>query len=109
MRTRRTGGEEWLGLHLWVAKGTPVRPKKDTTRLPETHRLVCVTLKDHRAGALWVGPRRRIPLKTRLHFGIEPVRLAYTFAYTRLPARQIVPVTVVTKIANAVPIFLFVC
>jgi len=107
MRARRTGGEEWLGLHLWVAKGTPVRPKKDSTRLPETHRLVCVTLK--KTGALWVGPRRRIPLKTRLHFGIEPVRLAYTFAYTRLPARQIVPVTVVTKIANAIPIFLFVC
>ena len=48
-------------------------------------------------------------LTTRLPFGIEPVRLAYTFAYTRLPARQIVPVTVVTKNANAIPIFLFVC
>ena len=29
--------------------------------------------------------------------------------YTRLPARPIVPVTVVTKSTNAIPIFLFVC
>ena len=60
-----------------------------------------------------------------LHFRIELVRPAYIFTYTRLPTRQIVPVTVVTKNANALrqivpvtvvtkdanalPIFLFVC
>jgi hypothetical protein len=43
------------------------------------------------------------------HFRIESVHPAYIFAYTRLPARQIVLVTVVTKNVNAIPIFLFVC
>src|SRR6516164_11072216 len=58
---------------------------------------------------------RRIDLVTaflserELHFRIELVRPEYIFTYTRLPARQIVPVTVVTKNANAIPIFLFVC
>ena len=61
------------------------------------------------------GGLRRIDLVTaflserELHFRIELVRPAYIFTYTRLPARQIVPVTVVTKNANAIPIFLFVC
>jgi hypothetical protein len=37
------------------------------------------------------------------HFRIEPVSPAYIFGI------QIVPVTVVTKYANAIPISLFVC
>ena len=55
----------------------------------------------------YIGWRYRHPCHT--YFRIEPVRPAYIFAYTRLPARQIAPVTVVTKNANAIPIFLFVC
>ena len=54
-----------------------------------------------------LGSGTAIPCHT--YFRIEPVRPAYIFAYTRLPARQIAPVTVVTKNANAIPIFLFVC
>ena len=92
VRARRTGGEEWLGLHLWVSRDA--RP--DRERIAH-------------------GGLRRIDLVTaflserELHFRIQPVRPAYIFTYTRLPARQIVPVTVVTKNANAIPIFLFVC
>src|SRR5262249_34272815 len=88
VRARRTGGEEWLG-------SSPLGRLRDA--------------QSNRERKFAPRPRGRIPLRTRLHFGIEPVRLAYTFAYTRLPARQIVPVMVVTKKANAIPIFLFVC
>ena len=50
---RRTGGEEWLGLHLSVAKGTPSPTEK---RIPQVClrriALLCpVYEKDHRAGA----------------------------------------------------------
>ena len=80
------------GLHLWVSRDA--RP--DRERIAH-------------------GGLRRIDLVTaflserELHFRIELVRPAYIFTYTRLPTRQIVPVTVVTKNANAIPIFLFVC
>jgi len=40
---------------------------------------------------------------SNFHFRIEPVSPAYIFGI------QIVPVTVVTKYANAIPISLFVC
>jgi len=53
VRARRTGGEEWRGLHLWVPKGTPSPTEK---RIPQgclrRIALLCpVYEKDHRAGA----------------------------------------------------------
>jgi hypothetical protein len=47
-------------------------------------------------------PRHRLK-PSNFHFGIEPVRPAYIFAI------QVSSVTVITKNANAIPIFLFVC
>ena len=81
----RTGGEEWLFFAFASLKGRLVRPRKDSTQPPATHRLVCVPLmKKSTERVFYVWPSSLydlvgIPLKTRQHFGIEPVRHAYSF------------------------------
>jgi hypothetical protein len=45
---------------------------------------------------------------SNFHLRIELAPLAYRFNYTRLPARQIAPVTVLTNNTNAIPVGSFV-
>lgn len=53
--------------------------------------------------------RPRYIRSSNFHFRIEPVHPAYIFGYAHYPARQIAPVTDVTKNTNAIPICSFVC
>jgi len=87
------------------AKERPVRPKKNSTRLPATHRLVRVTLKKTTERALFgwglvaAFLSERVPTLAQKQYALR-ISLLST-----LPRGKSSPVTVVTKIANAIPIF----